>query len=133
MVTGAQHKIDVVVSGWPGVTSGPHRFGGTEWRLGKRGIGHIHGNGLVDIHFSKRLRDELVAARQVEAHHARPDSGWVSLPLRTDEDLKWAVVLLRCSYELARQRVARRTGRPVPGPATASTASTAASKLAEVA
>ena len=130
MVSGAQRKIDVVVSGWPGVTSGPHRFGGTEWRLGKRGIGHIHGDELVDIPFPKRLRDELVAAHQVEAHHARPDSGWITLLLRNDEDLKWAVVLLRYSYELARQRVARRTGRPVPGPATASTAS---ATLAEVA
>ena len=130
MVSGAQQKIDVVVGGWPGVSSGVHRFGGTEWRLGKREIGHIHGNELVDIPFPKRLRDELVAAQQVEAHHVRPDSGWITLPLRNDEDLKWAVILLRCSYELARQRVARRTGRPVPRP---STASTAASTLAEVA
>jgi hypothetical protein len=130
MIPGAQHKIDVVVSGWPGVTSGPHRFGGTEWRLGKREIGHIHGDEMVDIPFPKHLRDELIAAHQVEAHHVRPDSGWVTLPLGDDEDLKWAVVLLRHSYELARQRVAQRTGRPVPRP---STDSTAARTLAEVA
>ena len=121
MIRGAQHKIDIVVSGWPGVASGAHRFGGTGWRLGKREIGHIHGDEFVDIPFPKRLRDELVAARQVEAHHVRPDSGWVTLRLETDDDLKWAVVLLRHSYEFARQRVARRTGRPVPPPKTAST------------
>lgn len=130
MVPRAQHKIDIVVGGWPGVSSEPYRFGGTEWRLGKREIGHIHGNELVDIPFPKRLRDELVAAHQVEAHHVRPDSGWITLPLRNDKDLKWAVVLLRYSYELACQRVARRTGRPVPCPATDSTA---ASTLTEVA
>jgi len=130
MIRGAQGKIDVVVSGWPGVASGAHRFGGTEWRLGKREIGHIHGDELVDIPFPKRLRDELVAARQAEAHHVRPDSGWVTLRLETDDDLKWAVVLLRHSYEFARQRVARRTGRPVPRP---KTTSTAAETLAEVA
>lgn len=130
MVQGAQHKIDVVVSGWPGVRSGPHRFGGTEWRLGRREIGHVHADEKVEIPFPKRLRDELLAARQVEAHHVCPDSGWVTLPLRTDEDLKWAVVLLRHSYELARQRIARGTGRPVPNP---KTSSTAASTLAEVA
>ena len=130
MVPGAQRKIDVVVGGWPGVSSGAHRFGGTEWRLGKRAIGHIHGNELVDILFPKRLRDELVAAHQAEAHQVRPDSGWITLPLRNDEDLKWAVVLLRCSYELARQRVAGRTGRQVARP---STASAATAKFAEVA
>ncbi|MCH7824530.1 MAG: DUF5519 family protein [Acidobacteria bacterium] len=129
MIKGAQGKIDVVVSGWPGVTSGAHRFGGTEWRLGGREIGHIHGDELVDIRFPKRLRDELVAAHRAEAHHGRPDSGWVTLRLETDDDLKWAVVLLRSSYEFARQRVAGRTGRPVPRP---KTASTAAKTLAEV-
>ena len=130
MVQGAQHKIDAVVAGWPGVTSGSHRFGGIDWRLGKRQIGHIHADELIDIPFPKRLRDELVAAHQAEAHHVRADSGWVSLRLNTDEDLKWAVVLLRYSYELARQRVAHSTVRPVPTPRTASTA---AATLAEVA
>ncbi len=130
MIKGARHKIDIVVGNWPGVVSGAHRFGGTEWRLGKREIGRIHGDELVDIPFPKRLRDELIAAHQVEAHHVLPDSGWVTLRLESDEDLKWAVVLLRCSYELARQRVAHRTGRPVPQP---KTASTAAQTLAEVA
>ncbi len=130
MIKGAQDKLDVVISGWPGVVSGTHRFGGSEWRLGRREIGHIHGDELVDIPFPKRLRDELVAAHQVEAHHVRPDSGWVTLRLETDDDLKWAVVLLRYSYELARQRVAHCTGRRVPRP---KTASTAAQTLAEVA
>jgi hypothetical protein len=40
------------------------------------------------------------------------------------------VVLLRHSYELARQRRARASGRPLPRP---QTASTAASTLADVA
>lgn len=130
MVSGAQAKIEAVVGHWPGVTSGPHRFGGTEWRLGKREIGHIHGDEQVDIPFPKHLRDELVAAEQVKPHHVLPDSGWVTLPLDGDDDLRWAVVLLRYSFELALQRVARRTGRPVRRP---DTASTAARTLAEVA
>ncbi len=130
MVEGARHKIDLVVGAWPGVSSGPHRFGGTEWRLGKREIGHLHGDELVDIPFPKRLRDQLVAARQVQAHHVLPDSGWVSLALNRDEDLRWAVVLLRYSYELARQRLERRAGMRVPAP---KTASTARATLAEVA
>ena len=130
MVDGAQHKIDAVVGRWPGVSSAPHRFGGTEWRLGKREIGHVHGDQMVDIPFPKKLRDELVAARQAQPHHVLPDSGWVSLSLNRDEDLKWAVVLLRHSYELARQRIAHATGRPLPRP---QTASTAASTLAGVA
>jgi hypothetical protein len=130
MVKDARKKIDLVVSSWPGVSSGKQRLGGSQWRLGRRPLGHVHGDEVVDIPFPKRLRDELVAAEQVEPHHVRPDSGWITLRIRNDEDLKWAVVLLRHSYEIGLQRVARRTGRPVPRPATASTA---ASTLAEVA
>lgn len=102
-VDNAAHKIEVAVTSWPGVTALPHRFGGTEFRLGAREIGHIHGDGLVDIPFPKKLRDELVAARQVQPHHWLPDSGWISLPIHREEDLRWAVVLLRHSFELARQ------------------------------
>ena len=130
MVKDARKKIDLVVSSWPGVSSGQPRVGRSQWRLGRRQLGHVHGDEMVDIPFPKRLRDELVAAQQVEPHQGRPDSGWITLRIRNDEDLKWAVVLLRYSYELGLQRVARRTGRPVRRP---TTSSTAASTLAEVA
>ncbi len=104
----ASEKIDVVVGRWPGVTVAPHRFGGVEWRLGDRQIGRIHDDCLVEIPFPKKLRDELVAAQQVEPHQMLPESGWVSLRLKTEEDLKWAVLLLRRSFELAQQQLARR-------------------------
>jgi hypothetical protein len=29
---------------WPGVTVEPHRFGGIEFREGRREIGHLHGD-----------------------------------------------------------------------------------------
>ena len=35
----------------PGVTAHPHRFGGTEFRLGKREIGHVQGESLLVIPF----------------------------------------------------------------------------------
>jgi len=40
-VPGAQQKIHETVLSWSGVTAHPHRFGGTEYRLGKRELGHI--------------------------------------------------------------------------------------------
>ncbi len=43
-IHGAQQKIHAAVSSWPGVTAHPHRFGGMEYRLGKRELGHIHGD-----------------------------------------------------------------------------------------
>ena len=83
------------------VEAGPHRFGGTEFRLGTREIGHVHGDYLVDIPFPKCVRDAVVEAGEAEPHHILPESGWVSLYLRTSEDVERAIRLLRRSYDLA--------------------------------
>ena len=68
-VKNAQQKISEAVLSWPAVTAHPHRFGGTEYRLGKRELGHIHGDYLVDIPFPKKVRDEIIAAGQAGPHH----------------------------------------------------------------
>jgi hypothetical protein len=117
-IQGANAKITETVLGWPGVTAHPHRFGGTEYRLGNREIGHIHGDSLVDIPFPTSVRDELVAAGAAEPHHVLPQSGWVSFYLRHPEAVGEAVALLRRSYEIAlRQRQSRKTsGQPQPQP-----------------
>ena len=100
-VAGAKQTVLRELAGWEGVAVQPHRFGGTEWVLGKREIGHIHGDALVDIPFPKRVRDEVVAGGEAERHHVLPESGWVSVWLRTEEDVARATRLLRRSYELA--------------------------------
>jgi len=53
----AAKEILATLSEWPGIEAHPHRFGGTEYRIGKREIGHIHGDALVDIPFPKKVRD----------------------------------------------------------------------------
>jgi hypothetical protein len=103
-VAHASNDIHAQVTQWPGIEAHPHRFGGTEYRLGKREIGHIHGNHLVDIPFPTRVRDEVIAAGLAEQHHILPDSGWVSLYLRAPADVERAVQLLRRSFELAQQK-----------------------------
>ena len=65
-IPGAAKEILATVSEWPDVEAHPHRFGGTEYRIGKREIGHIHGDTLVDIPFPTKVRDEVVAAGRAE-------------------------------------------------------------------
>jgi hypothetical protein len=103
-VSGAKESIDAALEGWSGVTAQPHRFGGTEYRLGRREIGHVHGDRLVDIPFPKKVREELVAAGRAEPHHILPQSGWVSIYLRHASDVARAIELLRLSFEIASQR-----------------------------
>jgi hypothetical protein len=103
-VAKAAQRIDVAMQTLPGVTASPHRFGGTEYCLGRREIGHVHGDSLVDLPFTKRIREELVAAGRAERHHILPDSGWVSVYLREPADLDRAIELLRYSYQRAQPR-----------------------------
>lgn len=86
---------------WQGLSVQPHRFGGIEWVLGKREIGHIHGDVVVDAPLPKRVRDELIVSGEAEAHHVLPESGWVSIWLRRSTDVARALRVLRRSYELA--------------------------------
>jgi hypothetical protein len=109
-VRGAREHITQVALGWEGVTAHPHRFGGTEFRLGRREIGHIHGDALVDIPFPTKLRKELVAAGRAEPHHVLPDSGWISFYIREAQDVERAVELLRLSYNLAVKQKPRTGG-----------------------
>ncbi len=103
-VRGARERIHKEVVGWPGVTALPHRFGGTEYRLGRRELGHIHGDVLVDIPFPRKVRDEVVAEGRASPHHILPASGWVSFYLEEAGDVERAIELLRRSYELAQKR-----------------------------
>jgi hypothetical protein len=100
-VRGAAQRIQAELMRWPYVEAHPHRFGGTEYRIGKRELGHIHGDHLVDIPFPIKVRDEVIAAGQAQPHHILPDSGWVSLYLREAADVDRAIGLFRRSYDLA--------------------------------
>jgi hypothetical protein len=92
-------RIAREVSGWPGVTSGPHRFGGIEFRVGRRELGHLHGDRLADLPFPVAVRDRLVREGKAERHHVLPDSGWVSRRIRSDEDVAAVIALFRMNYE----------------------------------
>lgn len=106
-VVGAKERIDAALQGWSGITCQPHRFGGTEYNLGRREIGHVHGDSLVDIPFPKNVRNELVAAGRAEPHHILPESGWVSVFLRQASDVDRAIELLHLSFEIVNQRTTK--------------------------
>jgi hypothetical protein len=100
-VRGISKQIIETLLTWQAVEAHPHRFGGTEFRIGSRGIGHIHGDALVDIPFPTKIRDAIIAAGEAEPHHILPETGWVSLYLREEQDLARATALLKRSYEIA--------------------------------
>ena len=93
--------IAAQIGALPGVTAAPHRFGGTEYRYGRRELGHVHGDRFADLPFPRRVRDELIAEGRARPHHVLPDSGWVTTSLETEHDVENVVSLFRLGYERA--------------------------------
>jgi hypothetical protein len=86
------------VSSWEGVTVHNHRFGGVEFRVGRRELGHLHGT-IADLPFPRHIRDELIATGHGRPHHVLPESGWVTVPMRTPDEVKGVVELFRQNYD----------------------------------
>jgi hypothetical protein len=86
------------VASWNGVVAAPHRFGGLEFRVGRRELGHLHGSRLADLPFPVAIRKQLVAAGRADRHHILPESGWVSVRIRRDEDVTAVIELFRLNY-----------------------------------
>ena len=102
-VPGAQGKIVREVVKLEGVEAGPHRFGGTEFKLGRRELGHVHGDHQTDIAFPKAVRDRLIAEGKAEPHHILAQSGWVTFRIKEEEDIDRAIELFRLCYLQARE------------------------------
>ena len=86
------------VAAWPHVNTNEHRFEGREFTLGPREVGHVHRWGIVDVPFTKRLRDALIEEDKTEEHHVVPESGWTTMYVEGDGDVDRATWLLRLSY-----------------------------------
>ena len=106
MTQSTGEHIATTVQSWPGVEAAAHRFGGVEFRVGRRELGHLHGDRIADLPFPRRVRDELIADGRARPHHVLPTSGWITVSIRSPEDAENAIELFRMAYE--RARTARR-------------------------
>ena len=100
------------IGNWDGIEVVPEpRFGGPAFQLGRRQLGHLHDAGdrgaFADIPLPRTLRDELIAAGRARPHSAMPDSGWLTVPVRTAADLTTAVDVFRLTYDRARRKADR--------------------------
>jgi hypothetical protein len=91
-------ELEDAVSAWPSISIHPHRFGGKEFRFGSAEVEHVHTGGVVDIPFPRSVHDALLAGGLAEEHRWVPNSGWITFNVRSDEDLKHTLWLMRLSY-----------------------------------
>ena len=101
------------VAAWEGVTLEEGRFGSTRFMVGRRELGHLHGDAVLDMPLPKALKAKLIDRGEARQHRfTKPDSGWVTIELDgSDESRERAVALLRERYEHARE-VARSRAAP---------------------
>ncbi|MCR8645991.1 DUF5519 family protein [Paenibacillus sp. N1-5-1-14] len=84
---------------WDGVSKHPHRFGGIEFQLNGKEIGHLHGNSLFDLLSTKSERDRWIEEGKAQSHHMFPDSNWVSVYLNSEQDVAHAIEITRYKFE----------------------------------
>jgi hypothetical protein len=101
-------RIQREIGSWPGVSSRPHRFGGTEYRYGRRELGHVHGDRFADLPFPRAVRDRLITEGRAQPHHVLPESGWVTVPIGSEEDVGKLIELFRLGYQRAQAQEQRR-------------------------
>ncbi len=90
--------IEAEVLSWKSTTQSLHKYGGLQFNCDGMEIGHIHSNGILDIRFSKKIKEQLMADGRVNRHHVFTRSGWISFYIRKKEDTAYAIKLLKMAY-----------------------------------
>jgi hypothetical protein len=98
----ADEIITAEVTSWEGVTAGDGERGEFGFQLGRRALGHLHGDRVLHIGFPKDVWQELYDAGRIDYHPVFPTKkGWASRAIRTEEDVRDVIALLRLNYDRA--------------------------------
>ena len=98
----ASEQITEAVTAWTGVEAGEGSRGEWSFKVGRREIGHLHGDRVAHFGFPKALWRELYDAGRIDYHPVFPGKpGFGSRTLATDDDVEDAIALMRLNYERA--------------------------------
>ena len=101
--TTAGERIAREVTSWPGVTAGPGARGEYAFRVGRREIGHLHGDRVAHFGFPRAVWRELMDAGRIARHPIGHD-GWGARAIRGPADEAEVIALMRLNYERATSR-----------------------------
>lgn len=97
---GASDRITEIVLAWPGTTATTGERGEWSFRLGKREIGHLHGDRVLHIGLTKGVWQELFDAGRIGYHPVFPGkAGFGARDIATETDEADVLEILREQYE----------------------------------
>src|SRR5438270_8433932 len=92
----ASQQITDEVTSWPGVTAGPGSRGEFAFRVGRREVGHLHGDRSAHFSFPKPIWAELMEQHRIEPHPVFPNAkGPAARRIRNDGDVADVIRLMR--------------------------------------
>lgn len=95
-------QITETVLAWPGTSATTGSRGEWSLRVGKREIGHLHGDQIAHFFFPKSLWPGLLAEGRIEPHSVFPDRvGPAARRIETQDDVDDVIALMRLLYDRA--------------------------------
>jgi hypothetical protein len=93
-------RITEEVTSWPGVTAGPGRRGEFAFKVGRREIGHLHGDHAAHFGFPKSVWQSLFEAERIDYHPVFPGRpGFGARRIETEADVEDVIALMRLNYD----------------------------------
>jgi hypothetical protein len=99
-VSTASERITGEVTSWAGVEAGFGRRGEFAFKVGRREIGHLHGDHAAHFFFPKDIWRELRWEGRIVEHPVFPGrEGPAARRIETEEDVREVIELLRLNYD----------------------------------
>jgi Luciferase len=103
----ASEQITAEVTAWPGVTAGPGPRGEFSFRVGRKEIGHLHGDRAAHFGFPRRVWQDLFDEGRIDYHPVFPGKpGWGARAIEDEADVNDVIAMLRLNYERAASKAA---------------------------
>lgn len=105
--TASEQILEEVMS-WPGMQAATGSRGELAFTLGRRELGHLHGDHAAHFSFPKQVWRELRAERRIVAHPVFPDRvGPAARRIENGDDARDVIALLRLNYDRSMSRRAQ--------------------------
>src|SRR5260221_3174787 len=100
--TTASQRITEEVTSWPGVEAGPRRRGEFAFKVGRREVGHLHGDHAAHFFFPKETWAELRQQGRIVHHPVFPArEGPAARRIESDADVRDVIALMRLNSDEA--------------------------------